>query len=455
MSFLVMLVLNFLTPRYGDDYIYFNPESIWRNVNFNFDYFKEQFLGYGNGPSDGRVVSKFLIAFSAKYLGVVGVRILNSINICLIGYVFTFLLNTKNYKIKILSFIIGETLFLIYCPVIGYTIFHKTNSIVYFLPFVFMMYFLAIYFRNSILIKKNISKKVEILLVIAMFLLGFIAHNNPIMICSIVACSIYCIFYRKKCRIYHFAGIFGGWLGFILYIISPATWGRMHLRNGYSPYHNPIADTSMQQDGIIYRIIKNATYMSENIIPKFMIPLIIFFILYITLTICDKKGIYGLPCKNAVILILSSIFNFLILLPIDTVESSVGFIKLVYPSFGMIIFAILLILKDLCKCKIEIGKLSFIFLTIFLLFNFIKILPGTTYNFTLGHNYYQQSLEQIKKVKNKGKKEIVLAAPLAVIPNTFYPYDSYSAPFIKWNPKEADVEKFYGMDKIDISTDKK
>ena len=264
MIFLMMLVLNFLTPLIADDYAYSFIHGTEDRVKNVLDVFVSQAHHYMTWG--GRSVAHFIAQiFLMMPKGVFSVC--NSAVYTLVVYLI--------YKItcdKERPLLLVLIHFLLYfcLPVFGQNCIWLIGSCNYLWTTMFILIFL-------LLLKKQ--RKDSILNIILIFLMGVLAGwSNENSGFALIVITFLTILITKKGKLekWKLSGLFGTICGFLIMILAPGNYAR---NSGI-----------VEEASFIMKIITRGITYSNNLI-RFMLPLLILSIVLVTLTIYEKKKI--------------------------------------------------------------------------------------------------------------------------------------------------------------------
>lgn len=398
--FIMMLVLNLLTPLIADDYSYsLNLDNT--KINSFMDVINYQWWHYFNwgGRTIAHTIAQVFLLFP-KYL----FSIINPlIYIALIYLMYLHIRGNREDKPLYLLIIHLALWFLL--PVFGQTCLWLIGSCNYLWTTVLILWFLWIYRKNT----KDISK----LKILGLFFLGILAGwTNENTAAGLVIILIGYLIIQKlenknnKISKLQIIGLIGVLLGFALMILAPGNY----IRN----------EEFQDNTFIIIKLIKRAveiTLSAEN----YLLPIIIGIVVLISIKVYYKKKVE----KDSWVFIAGGI--------------STAYAMILSPTFperawtGVIIFLVIAagcLLYDLEKIN-KAFKFIIIDACIILFIIYIGQYISAGIDINNLRNTWESRIEIINKEKNKGNKNVVID------------------PFTTWNTKNP----IYGLS--DISTDSK
>lgn len=227
--FLTMLILNYLTVLYADDFSY---SFVWGRdyrVSSIKDIIISQMNHYHivNGRIEVHFLAQFFLLIGKKWFNIINALIY----MCLILEIYYFIMNTfKNVKWKLIIIIHVSLWFL--TPAFGENFLWLIGSCNYEIPMVLMLFYL-IFYKNAIR-DKYINKN---LMFIFMAFLGIIvgASNEAIGMMTLLISVIYIIiaFREKQNKLWMLIGVIGNVIGVLSIIFSPGQGARLKNSGGF------------------------------------------------------------------------------------------------------------------------------------------------------------------------------------------------------------------------------
>lgn len=375
--FLMMLVLNLLTPLLADDYSY-SLSLDDTKINSIMDVLNYQWWHYFNwgGRTIAHTIAQFFLLFPKVIFSVIN----PIMYIILIYLIYLHIRGNKEDKPIYLLLIHLGLWFLL--PVFGQTCLWLIGSCNYLWTTVLILWFLWIY-RNS-------NKEVSIPKLIGIFLLGIIAGwTNENTAAGLIVIIIGYIIAQKitnkkdKVSKAQISGLIGTVIGFALMILSPGNYVR----------NEAFQDNTFIVIQWIKRAI-NMTLTAEN----YLLPIFILLVVLISIKIYNKKKIEN----STYIFIIGGI---------ATIYSMI-----LSPTFperawtGVIVFfliATLISLYDLDKIS-KIYKVVVIDFCIILSIVYISQYISAALDVNYLRGTWENRIETISEGKEKGNKKIVL-----------------------------------------------
>lgn len=266
--FIMMLVLNFLTPLIADDYSYSFGADGERITNIIDIVIRQvdHWLTWG-----GRNIAHFIANFFLMYPKAI-FNVLNSFMYTALVYlIYKHSQTTKDEK-PLLILLIHLGLYFL-TPVFGQNCIWLIGSCNYLWTTVIILSFLLIY-------RENYKKKDTILLTIGMFLLGVIAGwtNENTAFGLIVITALSMIAYKGKDKLpkYKISGLIGSIIGFIMMIVAPGNFIR--------------SEAFAEETSFIVKIIKRILEYTNDIY-KYIPILVVILIILLSIYIYKKKKI--------------------------------------------------------------------------------------------------------------------------------------------------------------------
>ena len=268
--FLMMLVLNFLTPILADDYSYSLALDNTK-INSLMDIVDYQIWHYFNwgGRSIAHTIAQIFLLFP-KWI----FNIINSLAYLALVYLI-YLHGRGNRKDKPLILLLIHLGLWFLLPVFGQSCLWLIGSFNYLWTTVIVLFFLWLFRKNC--------ENPSILKIIGMFLLGMIAgwtnENTSAGLIIILICYLFIekiTNKKQKINKFQISSLIGAITGFLLMILAPGNYAR----------------TEAFQDNsfILIKIIKR-TISITNCAELFILPLIILLIILISIKIYNKKKI--------------------------------------------------------------------------------------------------------------------------------------------------------------------
>ena len=365
--FLVMFVLNSLTPIMSDDFGYsFNlSEERLSGLRDIINFQKHHYFYWG-----GRIVAHTLVQ-----LFLLGPKVIFNIfnSLCFTTLIYLIYLITKKEKENILM--IPIIFFLVYFlqPVFGQCCLWLTGSCNYLWTTTIVLSILYLYIKRS-------DKKDSLMYIIFMFILGIVAgwtnENTSFSLITILLLLLITLKKEKKeIKRWHIFGIIGNIIGFIIMILAPGNYLRK--------------EEFVEEASIIKRLLTRFIDCTKGIFSYELIILIIFAIL-IGIFIYKKKKIN----KNSIIFMIGSIMGVypMVLSPTFPERSWFAII-----TFGII--SIIILINDLESKKM----FNSIVLSIFIILGviFIKDYMLLTKDIIKFKKVWDNRIEYFKKNPNK------------------------------------------------------
>lgn len=340
--FLLMLVLNYLTPLLADDYSYSNmldgsPINNIKDIIINQI---EHYFKWG-GRSISHTIAQIFLVFVSKSI----FNILNSLAYILLIYLI-YKLAKPEYKDKPSLLIVIHLLLWFILPVFGQTCFWIIGSCNYLWTTLIILTFLNIY--------KNIDKnKNSIFKTIFMFILGIIAgwtNENTSFGLLVIILGILTTrkleYKKQKLPIWTKTGLIGTLVGFIILIIAPGNFIRKEV----------FADENFIIIKLIKRIAKYTMHLAD-----YLLPLIVIASILISIILYHKKKI-----KPTIFIYLIGAF-----FTIYSMTLSPTFPPRAW--FGVAVFMIIAIINLLFE-TIELHRLyKYVYINSIIIFSFIFI----------------------------------------------------------------------------------
>lgn len=267
--FLLMLILNLLTPLLADDYSYsFGLDG--RIHNF-WDIILKQVNHYftWGGRSVAHTIGQTFLLFPKWVFSLFNSFVYTTL-------VFLIYLHTSNKSSEPFALIIIHLLLWFTLPVFGQTCLWLIGSCNYLWTMVIILLFL-------LPLNKKIDMDDSLFMIIGMFILGVLAgwSNENTSFGLLVVSFILVIYHKKnlkneKLKIWNLSALIGVLIGFILMIIAPGNF----VRN----------DEFVDNTFIVFKILKRAISASSGIIT-YLLPLFIIFVIFMSIVIYHKKKV--------------------------------------------------------------------------------------------------------------------------------------------------------------------
>lgn len=376
--FLMMLVLNLLTPLLADDYSYsLNLDKT--KINSLMDVVNYQWWHYFNwgGRTVAHTIAQFFLLFPKVVFSIAN----SIIYVALIYLMYLHIRGNREDKPLFLLLIHLGLWFIL--PVFGQTCLWLIGSCNYLWTTVIILWFLWIYRKN----KENLS----IIKLIGIFLLGILAgwtNENTsagllvILLCYLIMTKIP----NKKEKIskLRIVGFFGALIGFAIMILAPGNYIR--------------AEEIQDNTFILIKIIKRAVEMTITA-EKYLFPLIILIVIAMSIKIYHKKKIQN----DSYIFIIGSgatIYS-MVLSPTFPERSWTGVIVFLLIASGILLY-------DLDKLN-KIYKYIIVDFCIVLSVMYISEYISTGIDINNLRNTWEYREQYIEKQKEKENTEIKLS----------------------------------------------
>lgn len=375
--FIMMLVLNLLTPLLADDYSY-SLSLDDTKINSLMDVINYQWWHYFNwgGRTVAHTIAQLFLLFPKIVFSIINPMIY-------VALVYLIYLHTRlNREDKPLFLLLIHFALWFCLPVFGQTCLWLIGSCNYLWTTVLILWFLWIY--------RNHNNKDSILKIIGIFIFGIIAgwtNENTSFGLIVLTLGILLIdkYKDKKKKIpkYKWSGLLGSIVGFLILILAPGNYVR--------------ADVADDKSFILIKIIKRAINYTI-IMTDYLLPLIIVTVIAFSIYIFYKKKIH-----YQVWLFLLAAF-----LSIYAMVLSPQFPERSW--FGVIIFLLianLTLLYEIDKFH-KVYKVIIIDTIIILSFIYIGEYLTTTLDINNLRNAWEYRENYIKKQKKKGNTKIKL-----------------------------------------------
>lgn len=293
-----ILIYNFLTPFYADDYTYCFSFATWERIDSVFDIFPSMFSHYFH--ENGRLITHALVQLFLMW----GKCVFNFINttafisfgLVIYYHAFTTL---KNLRLSVLGFIYAS-LFL-FIPEFGQSVLWLDGATNYLIGSLIALLFLIPYRKGLNQEKSRSTIFRRIVYIILMFLFGLIAGdtNENMAVCMVAMLIAYCLFRIKKYKNiqgWAIGGLVGEIIGCFFLLMSPGS-------------HSRTDDMGFN----VINILKRILLMSKDFMLK-MWPLILLFlfvvVLYIVLFKRNNKIRFIKESEDIIIYLLMFLFSF-------------------------------------------------------------------------------------------------------------------------------------------------
>lgn len=377
--FIMMLVLNLLTPLIADDYSYsLNLDNT--KINSFMDVINYQWWHYFNwgGRTIAHTIAQLFLLFPKIVFSIIN----PIIYIALIYLIYLHIIRKREKK-PIYLILIHLALWFI-LPVFGQTCLWLIGSCNYLWTTVLILWFLWTYRKDN--------KKDSIFRIVGLFLFGIIAGwtNENTSFGLIIVTLGFLITTKldnknKKLPKYKWSGLLGNIAGFLILILAPGNFAR--------------ADSIHDNTFILVKLIKRAVEYTITMI-NYLLPLFILLVILISIYIFYKKKIH----KQVWIYSLGAFFC------IYSMLLSPQFPERAW--FGVIIFLIIAafdLLYETPKFN-RIYKYIIVDAIIILSFIYIGQYLGSAIDINNLRNTWEYRENYIAKQKEKGNDEIIVDA---------------------------------------------
>ena len=413
--FLMMLVLNILTPLIADDYSYSFIHGTDQRVKNIIDVISSQadhYMTWG-GRSIAHSIAQIFLIFPKIIFS-----LCNSIVYTIVIYLIY--KNTVNGEEKPMLLILIHFLLYFCLPVFGQNCLWLIGSCNYLWTTMFILLFILLY---------RSKRKDNLLTIVLIFFIGIIAgwsNENSSFALIVITSLIFMTTKKKKFEKWKISGLLGVITGFIIMIIAPGNFAR----NKYF----------VDNISFFTKIFNRAISYTSNIV-RFMWPLIAVSIVLLSIHIYKKKSIN----KNVFIYLVGSFFAvYSMLLSPQFPERS-----WVSPILFMIMANIILIndLYDINKVFKYVFIDSLLILAVIYIGSYAELV-GDINNLK---NTWEYRISEINKVKDSDNKEIQF--------DPFYTENWKNPNFglgdlteNKDDWPDKDIAKYYGIDSISSKT---
>ncbi len=325
-TFLVMLILNNLTPLLADDYVYLYKTKNWFTILAD-EY--NQYVTW-TGRSVVHVIARIFLLLPKGIFNV-----FNALAYTIITYlVYRLTLQKQGEKYNSFRFITIQVLFWLFIPAFGEVFLWETGSANYLWGSLIILSFLYVYHRE--IIEEHVFTKTK-LMIFLMFALGILAgwcnENTSGGALLIVLGYLGWQFYTKrKLSLWMFTGVVGNIIGLALMVLAPGNKVRAtyFARSTWSLPRKAMTG-----------IITIFEQMKENL-SLFLVILILLLVLYAYIS-QDKKRVY-----LSVVYFISGIATMLVLIISPT--------ALTYGRsyYGAVLFLIIAFSMSLPNYKVNI-----------------------------------------------------------------------------------------------------
>ncbi|EPI15392.1 DUF6056 family protein [Enterococcus faecalis] len=325
-TFLIMLILNNLTPLLADDYVYLYKTKNWFTILAD-EY--NQYVTW-TGRSVVHVIARIFLLLPKGIFNV-----FNALAYTIVTYlVYRLTLQKQGEKYNSFRFIIIQVLFWLFIPAFGEVFLWETGSANYLWGSLIILSFLYVYHRE--IIEEHVFTKTK-LMIFLMFALGILAgwcnENTSGGALLIVLGYLGWQFYTKrKLSLWMFTGVVGNIIGLALMVLAPGNKVRAtyFARSTWSLPRKAMTG-----------IITIFEQMKENL-SLFLVILILLLVLYAYIS-QDKKRVY-----LSVVYFISGIATMLVLIISPT--------ALTYGRsyYGAVLFLIIAFSMSLPNYKVNI-----------------------------------------------------------------------------------------------------
>ncbi|EHB6450818.1 DUF3329 domain-containing protein [Enterococcus faecalis] len=422
-TFLIMLILNNLTPLLADDYVYLYKTKNWFTILAD-EY--NQYVTW-TGRSVVHVIARIFLLLPKGIFNV-----FNALAYTIVTYlVYRLTLQKQGEKYNSFRFIIIQVLFWLFIPAFGEVFLWETGSANYLWGSLIILSFLYVYHRE--IIEEHVFTKTK-LMIFLMFALGILAgwcnENTSGGALLIVLGYLGWQFYTKrKLSLWMFTGVVGNIIGLALMVLAPGNKVRAtyFARSTWSLPRKAMTG-----------IITIFEQMKENL-SLFLVILILLLVLYAYIS-QDKKRVY-----LSVVYFISGIATMLVLIISPT--------ALTYGRsyYGAVLFLIIAFSMSLPNYKVNI-RFSPIYSVLYVILAcafFMNVMAGVSDVILSKLNLTKQYSYLVEQEK-KGNLN-------PVFPNVSYTnttkYSAYSNHLlhVTIHPEEnvnRSVAKYYGLESV-------
>lgn len=414
--FLMMLVLNILTPLIADDYSYSFIHGTTQRVKNILDVFVSQadhYMTWG-GRSIAHGIAQIFLMFPKIIFS-----ICNSIVYTLVIYLIY--KNTIDKKDKPLLMILIHFLLYFCLPVFGQNCIWLIGSCNYLWTTMFILLFVLL-FRKE--------RKDNIINIILMFILGLIAgwsNENSSFALIVITVLLMIPFKKINIKKWKISGLLGVITGFVVMILAPGNFVRK--------------ENFTEDPSFIMRIINRGIQYSETLV-KYMLPLIILAVILITIHIYKKKKIN----KYSFVYFIASFFAVYSMLLSPQFPDRSWISPILFMIMGNIvlvndIYDVHRVLKYILADFIVLSSIHY-FGTYALLAKDINNLRVT----------WRERINYINKIKKDGEKSVEFKRYLSDNKrNPNYGLVDLTPMSDQW--PDRDIARYYGLDSISGKTD--
>ncbi len=420
-SFVLVFILNYLTPLLADDYSYsFGLNGKVNSLKDIFDYQVHHYLNWG-GRSVVHFIAQFFLMFNKMVF-----------NVCnsLVYVLFTYLIyrhssEEKTYKPSLL--IIINMLLWFSLPVFGQNILWLIGSCNYLWGSTIILAFLLYFKRNLDHSLVSTVYKATSLFVFGV-LAGWTNENAAAgLLFILIGFFLYRLYFKNKIYLFHITGFIGTLIGFAILLIAPG---------------NYIREKEIEQTGsFIYKIFYNFLVHTGSLID-FLLPLIIFFLVITLLSYFHGKN----DLKNGLktlIYFLASIISVYSMVLSPVFPERAWFCVITYMIIAISIAFQRLDLNDKLV-KIFINMLTLILIISFL-FNYIRAVRE---NYKI-KKAWNNRIQYIEEEKKNGSLDITVEEI-----STEYKYASnyllIDLDYDKWKWPNTSVSKYFEVKSIKL-----
>lgn len=414
--FILLLLLNCLTPMVADDYQYCFIFNRTEKVGSLFDIIKSQFYHYFEWG--GRTVAHLLVQFFlllGKPIFNVFNTIITIIYVWLIGKL-SFYNSSKNF-----GYLLAFFMAWFFMPAYGSVFLWLTGACNYLWCAVIMFSLILIYFRNTVELKK-MPGYLSILIALWGIAAGWCNENTSAMTVYVcIALTIYCRFKWKRVELWQITGIFGEIAGYFIMILAPGNYIRASAYDG---------------GNIIFRLHKSwmqanaVMFDAEGRYAAIFILFIISFVLIIFMKIDLDRKIVGSIWFSA-----AFVGNYaMILSPKYPPRASFGVRTMFFVS---IIYCLNIILS---RMKTDYQRYFHLIVISVISLYFLNSYAEALYD--IGGTWFKDKarIETVHEEKEKGN--LVIEVP-GMSPKTEY---NVFKTIADW--PDYDVARYYGVEKI-------
>ncbi|HAP3802529.1 DUF3329 domain-containing protein [Enterococcus faecalis] len=422
-TFLIMLILNNLTPLLADDYVYLYKTKNWFTILAD-EY--NQYVTW-TGRSVVHVIARIFLLLPKGIFNV-----FNALAYTIVTYlVYRLTLQKQGEKYNSFRFIIIQVLFWLFIPAFGEVFLWETGSANYLWGSLIILSFLYVYHRE--IIEEHVFTKTK-LMIFLMFALGILAgwcnENTSGGALLIVLGYLGWQFYTKrKLSLWMFTGVVGNIIGLALMVLAPGNKVRAtyFARSTWSLPRKAMTG-----------IITIFEQMKENL-SLFLVILILLLVLYAYIS-QDKKRVY-----LSVVYFISGIATMLVLIISPT--------ALTYGRsyYGAVLFLIIAFSMSLPNYKVNI-RFSPIYSVLYVILAcafFMNVMAGVS-DVILSNLDLTKQYSYLVEQEKKGNLNPVFPDILFSNTTKYSASNGRSSP-IGGNPADKinrSVAKYYGLESV-------